>query len=157
MPLPCLAQVGGDTGVHGWTRRANIAWLWVRSAAHASPIWPGLDQSPDWSGSAVRIECPKSQQIKEKMRCCVVSLLYGALQIPLIRDVRRDPRAIGATIFVLGLAALVSICGAGARTKPHVLACVAFATLPFLLASNIFVVTGTTVRAFIACECFNFN
>jgi hypothetical protein len=71
--------------------------------------------------------------------------LSTRLQIPLVRDVRDDPRAAGAAGLLVALAALVLACGAGARTRPPVLACVAFTAWPFALAANVVVVTGTTV------------
>ena len=149
--------VGPDVGVHGPYRAASIAWIWCHYLfACASPA-PVL--SPDWSAGSIPLVTklsPLGPRLDE----------FGT------EHASGDPRALLAALTLLGGASIVAFASgcldctprrktaASAesralrqplrRTHPPVLACVAFYVFPFLLASNLFVVVGTTVAERVA-------
>jgi hypothetical protein len=120
--------VGVDHGVHGLFRWMSMAVVWAHYLGACVSPRPVL--SCDWSGPSIPL---------------VTSL-----------NPQQDPRLFG--VFAMGAAALcVLITGWVSRRRENARAgikiaigvrlhaCAAFYVFPFLLSSNIFVVTGTTV------------
>ena len=125
--------VGSDHGVHGLFRWLSMAVVWAHYLSSCLSPRPVL--SCDWSGPSIPL-----------MRTC---------------NPFQDPRLFGviamlaACLFILRLGFLSRL-GTHARldhktaVEARVLTCFAFYAFPFLLSSNLFVVTGTTVAERVA-------